>query len=164
MWLWKDLSPQIQRLELWGNIYCLTLHWPQRSHSGTSIIISPFFFFKLSSSEKQKYYPKRTHQSFILLLPFTSVHPCHRPLHMFHDLAANDWPADPCAQHVRDQPAGEGRPGGQYLLWGTGQHHSAHRARSVLRPDWAAALKPATISWAHSLRPGCCPVRHKGKK
>lgn len=81
---------------------------------------------------------------------------------MFHHLATNDRPTNPGAQHVHDQPAGEGSPGGQRCLWGASQRCPALRARPVLRSGRAAALKPASFSRAHHLRPVCGPGQPGG--
>lgn len=88
---------------------------------------------------------------------------CPRLLCMFYDLAANDWPTDPGAQHVHDQPACEGSPGGQFLLWGRSQCSSALRARPLCWPGWADAFKPAPFSWAHHIWPNCGPVQPGGQ-
>lgn len=103
--------------------------------------------------------PECPHQQLVLNHHFCLL---PRSLYMFHDLEANDWPADPCAQHVHDQPDGAGSPGGQCFLWGTSQCCSALRARPLLWPEWAAAFKPAPISWAHHLWADCGPVQPGG--
>lgn len=95
--------------------------------------------------------------------PESSLLLCRRPLHLFLDLAASDGPADPSAQHVHDQPAGAGSPGGHCLLWGRNQRHSALRARPLLWPEWTAALQPAPIGRAHHLRPESSPVQPGGQ-